>query len=316
MKRTKRKEAIHKPVLIQEVVKALNLEKFALLKRQARIIDATVGTGGHTKKIIEYQAFVLGIDADKNILENAREILSKACSAMNQTVRGSAPKRDFRDCFVLAQGNFKDIDKIAKEFRFRSVDGILFDLGISTLHLKSYKRGFSFENSSVKLDMRLDQDTQSVKASDLLNALDKKQLSRLFEEIMGEVASRRLAGSIYTKRKTKPFKTVSDLLAVVNSVKARKKLHPATLAFLALRIATNSELVNLKVALPKALLLLKTGGRLAIISFHSGEDRIVKNFYQESGHKIINKKPVTPSTAEISENPNARSAKLRVLEKI
>lgn len=306
MKRTKRKEAIHKPVLSDEVVKAFNIEKLAPLKKRVRIIDATIGAGGHAINLIKKGAFVLGIDADEEMLAKAKKNLSSACSVLNYPVQ---------DSFLLVHSNFKYIDSIAKENGFEDVDGILFDLGVSTLHLKFSNRGFSFENPSAPLDMRIDPATQSVKASDLLNALNKRNLRDLFTEVMERSNANWLTKNIILQRIRKPFSKVEDLLTITNSMKGKRGLHPATLAFLALRIATNSELDILKETLPKSLSILGRDGRLVVISFHSTEDKIVKTFYKSCGQKIITKKPILPSLEEIESNPSSRSAKMRVLQK-
>jgi len=300
----------HEPVLVHEVIGYLRLD--VPLKKQAYFIDTTVGTAGHTLKILKAGGNVLGIDADKELLEIAEKRLNIACPTLNDSVQGH---------FKLVNGNFKDIDKIAKRMKFKKVDGILFDLGVSNLHLKSQTRGFSFENGLAPLDMRIDTKSQSVTGADLLNSLRKDQLIELFSSVMIQPVAKRLAKEVVFLRKERPIKETSDFLAIISRARiVSGKLNPATLPFMALRMAVNSELENLKIALPKALGLLNKGGRLVVISFHSGEDALVKNFFRdmqkENLVKILTKKPVVPTREEITRNPRARSAKLRCFEKI
>lgn len=300
----------HEPVLVHEVIGYLRLD--VPLKKQAYFVDTTVGTAGHTLEILKAGGSVLGIDADKELLEIAEKRLNIACPTLNDSVQGH---------FKLVNGNFKDIDKIAKRMKFEKVDGILFDLGVSNLHLKSQTRGFSFENGFAPLDMRIDAKTQSVTGADLLNSLRKDQLIELFSSVMIQPVAKRLAKEVVFLRKERSIKETSDFLAIISRARiVSGKLNPATLPFMALRMAVNSELENLKIALPKALELLNKGGRLVVISFHSGEDALVKNFFRnmqkENLVKILTKKPVVPTREEITRNPRARSAKLRCFEKI
>jgi 16S rRNA (cytosine1402-N4)-methyltransferase len=300
----------HEPVLAHEVIGYLRLD--VPLKKQAYFIDTTVGTAGHTLKILKAGGNVLGIDADKELLEIAEKRLNIACPTLNDSVQGH---------FKLVNGNFKDIDKIAKRMKIKKVDGILFDLGVSNLHLKSQTRGFSFESGSAPLDMRIDIKSQNVTAADLLNSLREDQLIELFSGVMIQPIAKRLAKEVGFRRKEKPIKETSDFLAIISRARIDGgRLNPATLPFMALRMAVNSELENLKIALPKAFELLKKGGRLIVISFHSGEDVLVKNYFRNMQKKdlvkILTKKPVVPTREEITRNPRARSAKLRCFEKI
>lgn len=316
MKPLKNQRRAHEAVLVKEVIAALGLKK-AHLKNQACYIDATVGTGGHSLELLKAGAKVLAIDADKQMLEIARKRLEKACPA---------PEDKLREDFKLVHGNFRKIDKIGQREGFSKVDGIIFDLGISSLHFASSSRGFSFKERKAPLDMRIDRESQKVTASDLLNNLRIDQLQRLFEATMAKLEAQKLAGAIVSKREGFPISAVGDLLSITEDVlgtsrKGRKlKLHPATKAFLALRMAVNSELENLKEVLPKAFDLLKKGGRLVVIAFHSGEDAIVKNYYRrkakEGRAKILTKKPIVPGEQEVSQNPKARSAKMRALERL
>ncbi|MCX6706300.1 MAG: 16S rRNA (cytosine(1402)-N(4))-methyltransferase RsmH [Candidatus Woesebacteria bacterium] len=272
----------HKPVLISEVLAHLNKKK--------SVIDATLGTGGHSIKLLEAGVKVLGIESDPKILEIAKERLSKF------------------DC-LLVHGNFKDIDRIARENEFNKVEGILFDLGVSNLQLMDEERGFSFSNPSAQLDMRIDKDFQEVTGAILLNVLRKDQLENLFFKVLDLSSSRWLAKRVLEKRGIEPIKRVADFLDICEGLKGKARLNPATLPFLALRIAVNSELENLKEALPKAYDLLETGGKLLIIVFHSGEEDVIKSFSEDFVGSI------RPTLEEVNNNPRARSAELFVLTK-
>lgn len=306
----------HKPVLVEAVQEALRVRELVLLKKEVFIIDATVGLAGHTFKLVCDGAKVLGIDADKEALEVAEEILEKGLKTcptpFSLHERGS---------YKLVHGNFRDIDEIANAHGFDKVDGVLFDLGVSTAQLTSRERGFSFQNKSADLDMRVDKETQGLSASDLLNSLRADQLTELFNKVLSASVSKKIAQIVVRQRAQVNFKSVGDFLKVVEKITTLKSdLNPATLPFLALRIAVNSEIENLKEALPKAFNLLSLGGRLVIISFHSGEDRVVKEFSKDFSSygqlKIVTKKPFRPNGAEIEKNPSARSAKMRIFEKI
>jgi 16S rRNA (cytosine1402-N4)-methyltransferase len=282
----------HESVMTREVAENLHINK------ACKYIDATLGTGGHTIAIAKEGGSVLGIEADPEMLSLAKQRFEIEIEK-NKT-----------NC-KLVLGNFTDIDKIAKENEFTEVSGIIFDLGVSNLHLKDESRGFSFGNSEAELDMRLDCKSQGVKASDLLNMLRRDQLVELFSVILEPGAARWLSGRVLEFRENKKFEKVGDLLQVCKGLNTGKKtLNEATLPFLALRIAVNSELDNLKIALPKAYDLLENGGRLIVITFHSKEDEIVKEFFGKKG------KYVSPKTDEIDRNQRSRSAKMRILEKI
>ncbi|MCX6725801.1 MAG: 16S rRNA (cytosine(1402)-N(4))-methyltransferase RsmH [Candidatus Shapirobacteria bacterium] len=296
----------HQPVLLKETIENLKI------KKNGKYIDGTVGGGGHSEAILKLNGNILGIDCDPEALDYAREHLSAACPFPDKS-------RELDVSWLLARGNFKDIDKIAKENNFDKVDGILLDLGVSSYQLETPERGFSFNNDSI-LDMRMDPDLK-VTAKDLINILNKDELEKLFKKFAQEKLARRLAETIVDARRLNPIKSGLELAEIILKVKPRRgKIHPATQIFQALRMAVNDELNNLNEFLPKALQLLKTGGRLAIISFHSGEDRIVKQFLRQQEEKgiikKIFKKPISPSFAEVRNNPRSRSAKLRVAEKV
>jgi 16S rRNA (cytosine1402-N4)-methyltransferase len=310
-------EEIHKPVLLNEILAALKVEENAHLKNQACYIDATLGLGGHTVEIVKRGGKVLGIDADTDALEIAQKRIKTACPA---TIL-SPSETDCGSSFIPFHGNFKDIEKIAKETGFKDVEGILFDLGVSSPQLTSQERGFSFRNEAAVLDMRLDKENQTVKACDLLNVLSKSQLNELFLKVLDYNFSQRITTEIVRYREKQPIKNVGEFLKIIDKANPnRKKNNPATLPFMAIRMAVNSELENLNEALPKAQELLKSQGRLAVISFHSGEDAIVKHIFKSweitNIGKIINKEPILPNEAELSNNPRSRSSKLRIFEKI
>jgi len=272
------------------------------VKKGSSYIDATLGTGGHTLEIANKGGMVLGIDADLEMITVAKKRMKGLKN------------------IKLVQGNFVTIDKIAKENDFPEVDGVLFDLGVSNIHLKNLERGFSFENPEADLDMRLDPNTQGVKASDLLNVLREDQIEDLFAVTLEPGAAKWITGRVLHSRAAKPISKVSDLLEICEGLKTGKTgLREGTLPFLALRIAVNSELDNLREVLPKAFDLLKPEGRIVVISFHSKEDEIVKEFFKEKNlrlqARLITFSPVRASITEVSVNRRARSAKMRVIEK-
>jgi len=297
----------HRPVLLKETMEWLSV------RAGEQYIDATVGGGGHTKEILKLKGRVLGIDCDPEAIEAAREALLVACPTPRH--RGSKPS------WQLVQGGFASLGEIARRQGFSQVAGILFDLGVSTNQLESPQRGFSFK-ADHSLDMRMDPEL-AVTAADLVNGLTKKELKKLFFELGGEQQAAVVAKAIVNARRFNPIKTGRELAEIIVRAKKEKikkgKIHPATRCFQALRIAVNDELNNLRKALPQALVLLKPTGRLVVISFHSGEDKIVKGFLREMEAEkkihILTKKPVCPSRREVSQNPRSRSAKLRAGEK-
>jgi len=296
----------HKPVLLKEVLNYLNV------KRGGKYIDATLGGGGHTKAILSSGGNVLALDVDPEAIKSAREYLSTACPVPD----GPKTKLGSNTSWYLAKGNFKDLKRIAKEYDFEEIDGILFDLGVSSHQLEALERGFSFK-SKAPLDMRMDPDLK-VMAADLLNGLGKKELEKLFWKLGEEKSYRAIVREIIKVRKEKPIKTGEELARIVEKVKSRgkRKIHPATRVFQALRIAVNDELNNLKEALPQTLDLLKKEGRLVVISFHSLEDGLVKNFLKgEEDLLVLTKKPVVPKEEEVRKNKRSRSAKLRAAER-
>lgn len=289
----------HKPVLLQKAIEYLNVQS------GKEYIDATVGGGGHSEAILKKGGKLLAIDCDPEAIEAAKKHLSSACP----------------DAFWQpALGNFVHLKEIAEKHGFSRVAGILFDLGVSSHQLETADRGFSF-NLEGPLDMRMDP-SLPVTATDLVNGLNKGELDELFSKLGEEHYSRRIAEAICRSRRIAPITTGNQLTEII--IKARPKrgfdrINPATRCFQALRIAVNDEFNNLKEALPEALEILKPGGRLVVISFHSGEDRIVKRFLKEAESKgkvkLLTKKPIRPENNEVATNPRSRSAKLRAGEK-
>lgn len=289
----------HKAVLLQEAIEALNI------KQGNKYIDATLGGGGHTSEILNKGGVVLAIDQDVEAISYvANELKDSNLS--------------------FGYGNFKNIDEIAKEKGFEKVSGILFDLGVSSHQLDTPERGFSYLKSG-PLDMRMDQ-RLGVKAMDLVNALGKSELYEIFIKLGEEHRARSVVDLIIKRRKIAPFKTTDDLtltLATAYGFKDVTEFAKATSSkkvFQALRIAVNDELGSIKEALPKALSLLETNGRLVVITFHSLEDRIVKqefiDFEKNGMGTITSKKPIIPTQEEMKFNSRSKSAKMRVFEKI
>jgi len=283
----------HAPVLLQTVLDFINPKPGDLF------IDATVGGGGHTKAILKKGARVLGIDRDPDAI--------KFLEAKNL------------DNLTLASGNFANIGKIAKQYGFGKVSGILFDLGVSSHQLDDAQRGFSFKHDG-PLDMRMDP-SLTLRAKDIINNFPERRLDEIFKTYGQEKFSRSIANAIGFSRQIKPIETTGRLAEIVRGVYAKRRLRgkidPATKTFQALRIVINSELLNLEESLPQTEELLNSGGRLVVLSFHSLEDKIVKRFFKRSSSfRVLNPKPIGPHVEEILKNPRARSAKLRAAEKV
>ena len=280
-----------------KVIEMLNL------KQGGVYVDATVGLGGHSEKILHFigpEGRLVGLDKDDAALKLAADRL-----------------RDKRVSF--RRGSFSDMEDLLALEGVSEVDGVLFDLGLSMLQLRDPDRGFSF-TSEKRLDMRMD-GTQKVSAWDVVNRCPEKEIDRILWDFGEERLSRKIARAIIRLRGKRPIDTCSELSKIVEEVYAgRGRTHPATKTFQALRIAVNRELDQLKEGLQAALRLLKEGGRLCVITYHSLEDRIVKRFFVDSSKKgalrILTKKPVTPSVEETRGNSSSRSAKLRAAERI
>ena len=306
----KKVDAHHSPVLLQEVLTALRPGP------RGRFVDCTVGEAGHTLAILERGAGVLGIDLDSDALEVARRRVEEH----GERVR-------------LVAGNFADLETIATDNGYTPVDGVLMDLGLSSLQIDTAARGFSIQREA-RLDMRFDS-TQQLTAHHVVNSYSERELADLVYRLGEEPAARRIARAIVRER---PIDTTTRLAQVVaGSVgrRSRGRTHPATRTFQAIRMAVNEELENLRSGLEGALRTLATAGRMAVISYHSLEDRAVKTFLKlESsgcicppglpacicGHaarvKLVNRRVIKPSPEEIEANPRSRSARLRVAEKV
>ncbi|MGD8406964.1 MAG: 16S rRNA (cytosine(1402)-N(4))-methyltransferase RsmH [Anaerolineales bacterium] len=301
----------HQPVLYHEIIHALQP------KDKGQYVDGTLGAGGHARGILEACApdgRLLGLDVDPQALALARETL--------------AP---YGERARLIQASYDSLAEILQEIGWETVDGILLDLGLSSMQLNTPERGFSFQHDA-PLDMRFDP-ASPTSAADLVNSLPKDELADLIYRYGEERASRRIAQAI---DKARPLQTTLELATVIESVLPRRgRMHPATRTFQALRIAVNQELERVENVLPQAVAALRSGGRLAIISFHSLEDRIVKEYFRSESKdlvnppyeriyeveknatlKEINRKVIIPGEAETQANPRARSAKLRVVEKL
>lgn len=307
----------HIPVLMREAIAFLDLSG------GERIIDANVGLGGHARVILEKigkHGQLLGIDRDAQVLAAASQNLAAQ-----------------KDRVTLVHDTFSHLSEIALSHNFSEVDGILFDLGLSSWQLEKEGRGFSFQKDE-ELDMRMDQ-SQGLTAAELLHASTERDLQRIFQDFGEEPFARQIAAAIAKREKEARINRTGDLVKIVLSTVPQKfhhgRIHPATRVFQALRIAVNDELNELSKVLPQALTVLKPRGRLVMISFHSLEDRLVKDFFKQESkdcicppelpvcrchHRarlvILTKKPITPTDEELNSNPRARSAKLRAAQKI
>lgn len=288
--------------MLEEIISSLNL------KRGAVVVDGTVGGGGHSQEILKIilpSGKLLGIDADSEALKIAAERL-----------------KAFDGSFILINDNFRNIDRILAKENIKNVDAILLDLGISSYQIDSDSRGFSIIHDS-RLDMRMSLSSKTT-AYDIVNRYSERELSEIIEKYGEEHFHNRIARYIKEARSKKPIETTGELASIVRKAIGYRyrntRIDPATRTFQAIRIVVNDELASLEEGLKSAIFWLKTGGRIAVISFHSLEDRIVKNLFKGYSNlgilKIITKKPLTPSREEILKNPRARSAKLRIAERI
>jgi 16S rRNA (cytosine1402-N4)-methyltransferase len=305
----------HEPVMVKEVIESL------LVSRTGVYVDCTVGGAGHAYAILKNtDALLVGIDCDDEALEFAERKLS-----------------EFGSRKVLIKANFADLDNILKSLKIEKVDGVLLDLGVSSHQLETDQRGFSFSKKAL-LDMRMDRSLK-ISAYDIVNSFAQNELEKIIRFYGEEKMAARIARAISRKRQLSPIETTAELAAIVASCMPAKlkwqRIHPATRTFQAIRIAVNNELDNIKPAIDAAATALKPGGRLCVISFHSLEDRIVKNeirslegccvcpkdvpfcvCQQEAKLENLTRKAIVPAEEEIETNPRARSAKLRVARRI
>jgi len=293
--------ATHIPVMSDEVTEHLKLKKGNC------VVDCTIGTGGHSLKIMQEigsKGYLIGIDRDSLSLSLAEERL-----------------KEYIGCCSFIQQDFRHIDKILDNLGIHQVDAMMFDLGISSFQLSDPERGFSLKTDG-PLDMRMDRNSY-ISAYDLVNSLSETEIASILRHFGEERFSGRIARRLVRQRSQHPIESTYELTDTV--LKAiprhfkRQKIHPATRTFQAFRIAVNRELEAIEIALNKCIAYLKPGARLCVISFHSLEDRIVKErfraFSRNHDIDIVFKKPLRPSEEETSENPRSRSAKLRVVQK-
>jgi len=293
---------MHVPVLLNEVINYLDL------KPNDNFIDCTVGQGGHTQIILDKIApngKVLGIDWDLKQIENCKENINN-------------------NRLILVNDSYANLENIAKQSNFTNINAILLDIGFSSFQTDESKKGFSFLRDE-DLDMRYNSEiVDSITAKTIVNNWPESELIRIFQEYGEERFAKKIAKKIIQERQLKKIETTLQLVRIIETAipsfaKVSQGKHCATRVFQALRIAVNNELNNLQEVLPQAINILNNNGRLAIISFHSLEDRIVKNFFkqkeQEGIVEILTKKPIEASENEIIINPRSRSAKLRVIIK-
>lgn len=294
----------HIPVLLSEVVEGLKP------KSGGTYIDCTVGYGGHSSALARQadKLTLIGFDLDRKALESAKTTIEK---------EGVTP--------ILIPKRFDSLTEVCEERKISNVDGVLFDLGINSPQLDSSGRGFTFQKDEpLLMTLSDDRSGDTLTAEEILNSWDEHTLALIIKGFGQERFSGRIARQITLARKKVPIKTTFDLVRIIGKAIPEKfkhgRIHFATKTFQAIRIATNSELTTLESALPQAFEILKSKGRLAVITFHSLEDRIVKKFFIQQSKNgsatIITKKPITPGREELQVNPRARSAKLRILEKI
>lgn len=309
----------HIPVLLNEVVAGLSL------KPNYNVIDATLGGGGHAEKILEKtspEGILIGTDLDEDAIELAKKRLNK-----------------FGKRAILIKQNYAYLkQKLHEQYSNVQIHGILLDLGLSLYQLQDTNRGFSFLNDN--FSMKFDENSDGEDVKEIINSYSQEKLEKIFKEFGEEKLARQIAKKIINYRNTKKIQTSKELASIVQDIyqkfyRQKSKVHPATKVFQALRIYINKEFDNIKTFLPDAIDILERGGRLAVITFHSLEDRIVKEIFRDiscdcicppnfpkcvCNHrakiKLINRKVIIPTEKEIRENSASRSAKLRIIEKI
>lgn len=299
-------QALHQPVMLTKALEYLNIQA------ENWYIDATFGRGGHTQAILDKQARVIAFDVDQEAIAYGQEKFRSDIESNR---------------LFLIRANFVQLESEVSKLKqsqqaLTAIHGVLFDFGTSLDQVRASHRGFSFQQSDAPLDMRMDT-SLGVTAADLLNILSAKQLTQLFKEFGGERQAKKITQAIdhcRGKDRQNKIETVGELVEIIEQVKKRRShLHPATKVFQALRIAVNDELGSIEQALPQALRIIVPGGRIAAISFHEGEDRIVKHSFRNWENlktgQVLTAKPIGPAEKELEKNPSARSAKLRAFEK-
>lgn len=309
-------EFVHKPIMLKECIETLKIKPHGVY------VDGTIGGGGHSTEIVKrlQEGLLIGIDRDNEALSASAKKLEK-----------------FKDKIKLNHGNYAEINEILKKNNVNKVDGILLDLGVSSYQLDNAERGFSYQNDAM-LDMRMDQ-SQPMTAQDIVNTYDKAALTKIIYSYGEERWAKRIVDFIIQYREQKKIETTGELVEIIKKAvpapARREGPHPAKRTFQALRIELNNELGLLEGAIIDAVKCLNPGGRMCIITFHSLEDRIVKQTFsylegkctcppdfpicrceKESFGKMVTKKPIEPSESEIADNARSRSAKLRVFERM
>jgi len=296
----------HIPVLLNEILEYLD-PQFGDV-----VIDATFNQGGHSREILKRvgeKGKVIGIDQDESAIEKAKDGIDKE-----------------HDNLILINGNFRNLDELIAPLNIKEIDGALFDLGLSSIQLDESGRGFTFQKDEPLLMTFKEQANEDdLTARDMVNSWEEKELANVIYEYGEERFSRRIAKAIVERRKKEKIETTFQLVDIIRSsvpmsYRNNRGVNCCTRTFQALRIAVNDELIAEKEGLSKAWSMLSSGGRLAVISFHSLEDRIAKVYFKELAKTgegvILTKKPVVPSEDEMKDNPRARSSKLRVIEKL
>jgi 16S rRNA (cytosine1402-N4)-methyltransferase len=306
-------QSIHEPVLLHEVVEYFAPGALVVPSRLVTptlwYLDGTLGGAGHAlalAKALNGKINIIGLDNDEQAINRAQETLANKCFKL-----------------ILQNENYRNLDKVLEQNSLKGVDLILLDLGISSDELDNSGRGFTFKKDEPLLMTMGDPSKYQFTAKDIVNNWDEEVIANIIFGYGEERFARRIARSIINYRQKKKIETTAELKELISTsvpgFYRRGKIHPATKTFQALRIAVNDELGALKEGLIKGYESLNNGGRMAVISFHSLEDRIVKDFYKEKmkdGAKVLTKKPIVASDQEIAENPRSRSAKLRIIEKV
>ncbi len=292
---------MHVPVLLKEALQYLNVGE------NKNFIDATLDGGGTSWAVLkatEPRGKLLGIDWDPNLCSLAAKKLE-----------------EFKNRAVIANKNYAELKSIAEKYGFIGAHGIIFDFGLSNYHFESSGRGFSFQRDE-PLDMRFNPAEQTLTAEKIINSYSRQELEKIFKEFGQERYAAKIASAVERSRKIQPIKTAAELVSIIEKsippIYKKSRLNPSTKVFQALRIEANRELENIKKVLPQTLKILKPGSRIVFISFHSLEDKIIKDFLKQEEKNgslaILTKKPVVPSDKEINANPKSRSAKLRAAE--
>jgi len=293
---------VHQPVMLKEITGSLNLKSGDI------VLDATLGGGGHAREILDRilpDGRLIALDADEAALERAADIL-----------------KDYGGAFIFVNENFRNVDRVLAKQNIKHVNAALFDVGVSSYQLDEDSRGFSIRGDG-PLDMRMDR-RQKVTAHDIVNRLKERELSDIIKKLGEERYHKRIARYIVEARNRRPVATTSELAAIIHKAigfrSKNSRIDPATRTFQAIRIAVNDELSALEEGIKKTVSWLAPGGRIAVISFHSLEDRIVKNLFRGYAAlgvlKVITKKPLRPGPEEVAVNARARSGRLRIAERI